>query len=80
MTVMAKRTPSNRIADRPSEDSIALELDALVNHPEPNVDAIIRKTGQYNRLRGRSVKLAILAALKQKGRKNVDELLGRHPE
>ncbi len=78
MRVMAKRIPGAKVTEE-SEDSIALEIDALVNDPAPNVDAIMRKTGRFNRLRGRRVKLAVLAALKQRGRKDTDALLDRHP-
>ncbi len=61
-----------------TEQSIVLELQSLVNEDPPNVDAILRKTGQYNRVRGRHIKLAIITALKQKGTKDIDALLDRN--
>jgi hypothetical protein len=77
MTVMAKTTRTKVLRDE-SEESIAQELGVLLNEPAPNVDAILRKTGRFNRLRGRRVKLAILSALKNKGQKDVNALLDRH--
>jgi hypothetical protein len=61
-----------------SEEEVVKELGALINAPEPNVDAILRKIGQHNRIYGRRVKLAIMSALKQKGEKNVNALLDRN--
>ncbi len=78
MTVMAKKGTRVRALRDESEDSVVLDLAALINQDPPNVDAIMRKTGKYNRLRGRRVKLAILSALRQKGEKDVNVLLDRH--
>lgn len=74
MGITAKKTES----EAESEESIALDIAALLKQQEPNVDAILRKTGRFNRLRGRRVKRAVLAAIEKKGDKDVDALLDRN--